>query len=162
MRRMRSSICPWRSKIVSGRTSVTVRVSAPTAWVTVSVADTREDVLEAEERLEARRPLEAPAVDGARVFEEIHRARRRVVEPEAKEPPEDGPRDRLGDGDGRAAGLADRDLQRYRAGTDDVEDAMCTRLQRERDGLGHVLFVDELHHRVEAQDARHVALPDVA
>src|SRR2546429_7449556 len=108
MRRMRSSICPWRSKIVSGRTSVTVRVSAPTAWVTVSVADTREDVLEAEERLEARRPLEAPAVDGAGVFQEIHRARRRGIEPEAKELPEDGPRDRLGDGDSRGGGLGGR------------------------------------------------------
>src|SRR5213080_4524758 len=104
MRRMRASICRWRSKIVSGRTSVAVRVSAPTACVTLSVADTREDVLEAEERLEARRPLEAPAVDGAGVFEEVHRARRRVVEPEAEELSEHGARDRLGDGDGRPAG----------------------------------------------------------
>src|SRR5438552_2337238 len=127
MRRMRASICRWRSKIVSGRTSVAVRVSAPTACVTVSVADTREDVLEAEERLEARRPLEAPAVDGAGVFQEIHRARRGVVEPEAEEPAEDRPGDRLGDGHGRAAGLADRDLQRHRARAGDVEDAVRAR-----------------------------------
>src|SRR5439155_12677951 len=114
MRRMRASICRWRSKIVSGRTSVAVRVSAPTACVTVSVADTREDVLEAEQRFEARRPLEAPAVDGAGVFEEIHRPRWSVVEPEAEEPPEDRAGDRLGNGHGRASGLADRHLERHR------------------------------------------------
>src|SRR5437867_9126782 len=119
MRRMRASICPWRSKIVSGRTSVTVRVSAPTACVTVSVADTREGVLEAEEGLEARRPLEAPAVDGAGVFEEVHRARRGGVEPEAEEPAEDRSGDRLGDGDGRTTRLADRHLHRHRARPDD-------------------------------------------
>src|SRR2546427_7773057 len=138
MRRMRASICRWRSKIVSGRTSVTGRASAPTASATDSVADTCEDVLEAEEWLEARRPLEAPPVDGAGILEEVHGARRRGVEAETEEPAEDGAGDRLGDGDGRASGFADRHLHRHRARPDDVEDAVGARLQRERDGLGHV------------------------
>src|SRR5213083_2129721 len=162
MRCMRSSICRCRSKTVSGRTSVTVRRSAPTAWTTVSVADTREDVLEAEEGLEPGGALEAPSVDRAGILEEVHGAGRRVVEPEAEELAEDGARDRLRDGDRRAARLADRQLQRHRSGADHVEHPVRAGLERERDGLRHVLLVDELHHRVEAEDRRHVALPDVA
>src|SRR5690242_15773680 len=118
---MRSWICRCRSKTVSGRTSVTVRRTAPTVWSTVSVADTGEDVLEAEERLEPAGALEGPAVDRAGILEEVHRAGRRVVEAETEELAEDGARDRLRNGNRRAARLPDRDLERHRARSDDVE-----------------------------------------
>src|SRR2546427_12105984 len=115
MRRMRASICRWRSKIVSGRTSVTVRDSAPTASATDSVADTCEDVLEAEEWLEARRPLEAPPVDGAGVLEEVHGAPRRGGEAGTEEAAGDGAGGRLGGGGGRASGFGGRPLPPARA-----------------------------------------------
>ena len=50
---------------------------------------------------------------------------------------------------------SDRHVQRHRAGTDDVEHAAHLVLERQRDRLGEVVLVDELHHRVEAEHGRH-------
>src|SRR5689334_11782410 len=124
MRAMRSSISRCRFG-ASGSAAVATRVSVVTRSAIARLAPhAREHVLEAEERREARRLLETTAVERARVLEEIHRAGRRVVETPAEELTEERARDRLGKGECRAAGLADRHLERHGARARHVEHAV--------------------------------------
>src|SRR5262245_5828071 len=118
MRSRRASISSCRVRTDGGTHSLSASSISP------SPAHAREDVLEREQGLETGGLDERAPVDGTRVFHEIDRARRRVVEAEAEEASEDGARQRLGDWHGGAARLADGDLDRHRAGAGHVEDAV--------------------------------------
>src|SRR5262249_59927447 len=142
--------------------SLRSRQSAAAARRLVSATDTGEGVLEVEERGEPRGLLEAAAVEHARELEEVERGGGRVEEAEAEERPVEPLGYQLRERHRDAAGLADGDLERHGTGPDHVEDSVRSRLQRERDRLADVLFVDELHHRVVAEDGGDVALLQVA
>src|SRR5262245_44767352 len=151
MRSRRLSISSCSAWTDGGTQSLATWASeASASSISGSTAHAREDVLEREQGLEAGRFDEGAAVDRARVFDEVHGARRGVIETEPEKAPEDRACHRLRDRKGDTAGLADGHLDRHGAGPGDVEDAVRAGLQRERHRLGDVLLVDELHHRVEA------------
>src|SRR5215475_8161475 len=115
MRSMRSSISRSRPDRDSTPGTRTAFQSDLVTLSSDSAADTGEDLLEVEERLEAGRLPEAAAVQRAGVLEEIDRARWSQNEPEAEERPEEHVHRGLGDRDGRAARLGDGDRERHGA-----------------------------------------------
>src|SRR5262250_1490491 len=110
MRCMRASISCWSWKTVSRARLVVARESATALRSQGSASDTGEDVLEGEERGEPGRLLETPAIERARILEEVHGTDRCVKETPAEEPTVECARDRFGDRHGQAADLADGDL----------------------------------------------------
>src|SRR5262245_2959576 len=154
MRCSRLSISSSISAIESSATLDVPGKSPATVCSSDSATDTGEGVLEQVLRREPGGGAEPPAVERAGVLDEVERSRRHVIEPEIEELPEDQARHGFGDRHGRAARLLDGHGERYGARPDPVEDLVRSALERDGDGFGDVLLVDELHHGVEANDSR--------
>src|SRR5262249_53862070 len=117
---------------------------------TRSSRDALEDLRELEQAAEVGGLDEAVARDRDRILEIVERRGRDRLEAPAPRAIEYCAQDRLRHRQRAAAGLADRGVQRHLARADHIEHTLEAVLERERDRLGQILLVDELHHRVEA------------
>src|SRR5262249_54592778 len=113
MRCSRLSISSSISAIDSSATFDVPGKNPATVCRSDSATDTDEGVLERVTRREAGGIAEAPAVERARVFDEIERPRRHVVQPEIEELLKDHPGEGLRERERDAPRLPDRHRQRH-------------------------------------------------